>query len=413
METQELSVINFRQGQPTCDVLAPPHLLQNTIGLSVAGYTDNAGLDEARAAVAALYKKLYNINIALDNVIITAGCTTAATAGILTFKGDENNKPLAIFLNPTYHLYERQVKTFGYDVKQTSDFNSLNTKQRIDSIKDILKNNDERNVVLFVNTPSNPTGEVYSKEFIKQLAGLLDKYPNLHIIEDAIYEQLIFAPGVRNHSVFAHANAETRNRVVFASGGSKSFAVPGLRLGWAVATPEVITKMDAYLDTITGQAAIVSQEALIKALADTESLYPGYHLAYCHYLRQQAEQVMKLAPCVPSLHFHEPQGGMYVFVQGNAETINTLHEACAEKNLLFPAPEVFGVPGLRFNIAASSDDVYEALTRFTDVLRENSLLTQEPSFTKVPTLDLAILEQAGEHIGQLLFDLKSALLPGR
>lgn len=409
MENPPLSVINFRQGQPTCDVLAPPHLLENRIDLSVAGYTANAGVDEAREAVGKLYKKVYNSNIEKDNIVITAGCTTAATAAIFVFKGENNaNHPLAIFLNPTYHLYKRQVETFNYDINQTSDLSLLETNQRIDSIKHILKDNDERNVVLFVNTPSNPTGEVYSEEFIKQLAGLLDEYGNLHIIEDAIYEQLIFAHGVRNHSVFAHASDAAKNRVVFASGGSKSYAVPGLRLGWAVAMPEVIMKMDAFLDSITGQAAIASQDSLIKALEDTESLCPGYHLAYCHYLRRQVEQVMKLSPCAPTLKFHQPQGGMYVFVQGNTETIKILHEECTKKNLLFPAPEVFGVPGLRFNIAASPDDVHEALTRFTDVLRENSLLTtQAPSFTKVPAPDLKIVSEAAENIGSSYFDFKS------
>lgn len=161
--------------------------------------------------------------------------------------------------------------------------------------------------VFLFNNPSNPTGMVYSKDEIGALADVIAKYPDTWIITDDIYNRMVF-DGVGYHN-FVHARPELRDRVIFIDSLSKTYGMPGWRVGF-MAGPEVIANAVTVMNSnhITNIPEIVSAAA-VAALSGPQDI----PTAKCAEFQAKRDQVMAALAQVPGLVCPKPQGAFYVF----------------------------------------------------------------------------------------------------
>lgn len=161
--------------------------------------------------------------------------------------------------------------------------------------------------VFLFNNPSNPTGMVYTKDEIGALADVIAKYPDTWIITDDIYNRMVF-DGVGYHN-FVHARPELRDRVIFVDSLSKTYGMPGWRVGF-MAGPEAVAQAVVTMNSnhITSLPEVVNAAA-VAALSGPQDVPE----AKCAEFQAKRDQVMAVMDSIPGLACPRPQGAFYVF----------------------------------------------------------------------------------------------------
>jgi aspartate aminotransferase len=161
--------------------------------------------------------------------------------------------------------------------------------------------------VFLFNNPSNPTGMVYTKDEIAALAEVIAKHPDTWVITDDIYNRMVF-DGVGYHN-FVHARPELRERVIFVDSLSKTYGMPGWRMGF-MAGPEVVAKAVVTLNSnhITNVPEIVNAAA-VAALAGPQDVPE----AKCAEFQSKRDQVLEALLAIPGVACPRPQGAFYAF----------------------------------------------------------------------------------------------------
>ncbi len=201
--------------------------------------------------------------------------------------------------------------------------------------------------VFLFNNPCNPTGMVYSRDEISALADVIAKYPETWVITDDIYNRMVFDDlGYHN---FVHARPELRDRVIFIDSLSKTYGMPGWRVGF-MAGPEVVAKAVTTMNSnhITNLPEVVTAAA-VAALSGPQDI----PVAKCAEFQAKRDQVMAALSQVPGLVCPKPQGAFYVFPDvsvafgksHNGVRIGNDVEFCAA---LLEAKGVACVPGSAF-----------------------------------------------------------------
>lgn len=165
----------------------------------------------------------------------------------------------------------------------------------------------KRPKIFLFNNPSNPTGMVYSRDEIAALADVVAKYPDTWVVTDDIYHRMVF-DGVGYHN-FLHVRPELRDRVVFVDSLSKTYGMPGWRVGF-MAGPEAVAKAVATLNSnnITNVPEVATAAA-IAALSGPQDL-PA---AKCAEFQARRDQVMAALSAIPGIACPMPQGAFYAF----------------------------------------------------------------------------------------------------
>jgi aspartate aminotransferase len=161
--------------------------------------------------------------------------------------------------------------------------------------------------VFLFNNPSNPTGMVYSREEISALADVIAKHPETWVITDDIYNRMVF-DGVGYHN-FVHARPALRDRVIFIDSLSKTYGMPGWRVGF-MAGPEIVAKAVTTMNSnhITNLPEVVTAAA-VAALSGPQDI----PVEKCAEFQAKRDQVMAALSSVPGLICPKPQGAFYVF----------------------------------------------------------------------------------------------------
>ncbi|WP_140908282.1 pyridoxal phosphate-dependent aminotransferase [Cognatiluteimonas lumbrici] len=161
--------------------------------------------------------------------------------------------------------------------------------------------------VFLFNNPSNPTGMVYSKDEISALADVIAKHPDTWVITDDIYNRMIF-DGVGYHN-FVHARPELRDRVIFIDSLSKTYGMPGWRVGF-MAGPESVAKAVVTMNSnhITSLPEVITAAA-VAALSGPQDVPDGKRAEF----EAKRDQVMAVFDAIPGVTCPRPQGAFYVF----------------------------------------------------------------------------------------------------
>lgn len=236
-----------------------------------------------------------------------------------------------------------------------------------------------RTKVLILNSPSNPTGEVYTRQELTELAEVLRQNPKVMVISDDIYNYLVFDEknGVAPHLL--HVAPDLRDRVVVVNGASKSFSMTGWRLGWALGAKPIMQAMTNYLSQSVSCASPFTQTAVVAGFqhcwSDLEAAVKKLH--------ERCVKSLTLLQAIAGVKVQKPGGAFYLwpdissFLGGSyrGRKLNSskdFAEALLEHHWVAVVPGVeFGMEGyLRLSYVIDEKKMTEAISRFKKFVGE-------------------------------------------
>ena len=325
-------------------------------------YTPSSGTPELKAAVLDYTEKYYGRRYEPSQVIISAGAKQALFNFLLAAvePGDE-----VVFPSPYWVSYPEMVRMAGgKPVMVRGSGAGLEV-----GAGDILKAVTPKTKVILINSPCNPSGQIYSEEFIKQVVEFAEKQ-NIFLVMDDIYHQLVF-DGKKTPNPCAYAK-EAKNLVII-NGVSKLYGMTGLRIGWAVsAHKELIAAMGRIQSQSTSCNGDLSEVGAAAALKGDQSCVQDL----CRILQENRDVLLQEAAKIPYVRVEKPAGTFYSFMDFshyNADS-NALAQYLLEKALVAVVPGVsFGAEGyLRISYCADKDSIIEGMRRIRWALDKNA-----------------------------------------
>lgn len=359
LKKQGLDVYSMSVGEPDFDT---PQVIKdeaiNALNNGKVGYIASSGLPELKDEIV---KKMANhgINTTANNIVVTTGAKLALFEAItaLCGKGDE-----VIVLAPYWLSYPEMIKASGAKMVV------VNTKAENDfapTKEDLQKAITSNTKLIIVNSPSNPTGAVYSKETLQMIADLAVEH-NFMVLSDEIYEKLIYDDHTKHISI-ASLNEKIADLTITINGFSKAYAMTGWRLGYLVAPSWIAKRISALQSHATSNATTFVQYAAIVALqgkADAEIDYMIKTFAH------RRELLCKLLKDVPQISFVEPKGAFYVMcnIAKTGKKAADFAQELLEQKLLTVIPcESFGAPEyIRLSYACSEEQIKESIKRLKE-----------------------------------------------
>ena len=363
-------VIGFGAGEP--DFPTPDYIVQAAADATkvVANhrYTPTPGLPELRDAIVKKTKRDSNLDIAVEQVLVTNGGKQAVYQAFATIvdKGDEVLLP-----SPYWTTYPECVKLAGgvpIEVFADESQNYLVTVEQLEKAR------TPRTKAILFCSPSNPTGSVYSEPQVKAIAewALAN---DLWIITDEIYEHLLY-DGATAPSIPVLV-PEMADRTIILNGVAKTYAMTGWRVGWMIGPKDVIKAATNLQSHLSSNVSNVSQRAAIAALTGDLSAVKKMLEAF----DRRRKLIVKMLNEIPGIECPTPQGAFYVYpsVKGvlNKEIRGRRPTTSAElAALILEEAEVAVVPGeafgpsgyIRLSYATSDEDIIEGVTRIKNLL---------------------------------------------
>jgi aspartate aminotransferase len=223
---------------------------------------------------------------------------------------------------------------------------------------------------ILINSPSNPTGKIYSAAELKGLAEVLRAYPNVAVISDDIYNRLCFEQSLAPHLL--QVAPDLRDRVICLNGASKSYAMTGWRLGWALGPKEVINAMSAYQSQSVSCPNSIAQYAALEAIKSCDADVART----VESLKDRAASITREIEKIPGVFAAKPEGAFYLWIDVSAymgkslngkllKTSDDLSEALLMDQMVAAVPgSEFGLDGyFRLSFALSKEKATEAAAR--------------------------------------------------
>ena len=349
LRAQGVDVIALSTGEP--DFPTPPHVVDAAHRAALEGqtrYPATAGTPALRAAIAG------QVGVEPANVIVSTGAKQVLSAAFMATlnPGDE-----VITTAPFWTSYADMVKLAGgvpvvLDCPVSQDF-----KLTPEQLKNAIT---PRTRWLLLNTPSNPTGAVYSEAELQALGKVLEKHPQVWVISDEIYQHLTYVP----FTPFVQAVPALTNRTLIVNGVSKAYSMTGWRIGWGIGPAPLIKAMVAVQGQITSGACSIAQAAALEAITGPQEL-----LAERRSEMQTRRDLVVDGLNQAGLSCATPDGAFYVFPKTPAQ-MPVDHEFCRylldETGVALVPGRAFGMTGhLRLSFAYATDSLTEGLARIT------------------------------------------------
>ncbi len=362
-------VIELSEGEPDFDT--PAHIVDAAHQAAKAGhtrYTAVAGTPALREQIVRKFELQNQIVCDLEQVVVGTGAKQLIFNALLATidTGDE-----VIIPAPYWVSYPDMVKVAdGTPVIVHCDSAhglKISPEQLSNAITD-------RTCWLILNSPGNPSGAVYSRSELEGLAEVLRAHPDVAVLSDDIYEEIVFA-GTK-FSTMAEVAPDLADRILTVNGVSKSFAMTGWRIGYACGPAKLIAEMVKLQGQSTTNASSVGQAAAQAALSGPRDFLSDWLDAYT----RRREIVMDRLSAVPGLALTQPAGAFYVFpdcraLLGKHSTdVGRLEDDYGVSQFLLECAGValvpgseFGAPGhLRLCFAKSDVELIDACDRIKD-----------------------------------------------
>ncbi|MBI2542798.1 MAG: pyridoxal phosphate-dependent aminotransferase [Candidatus Aenigmarchaeota archaeon] len=348
-------IISLGAGEP--DFPAPPNVIESTEKFLERGYTHYSplqGRHELREELVKKLKRDNRINSRPEEIIITCGSKEAILLSILTLV---NPKEQVIIPDPGYIAYRPIIEMIGGVAK------SLQLKEEDDfeiHPENLQKMITKKTKLLIINSPSNPTGTVLTKKVLEEISDIaVDK--NLMVLSDEAYEKLIYDD--EKHVSIASLNG-MEDRVVTTQTFSKTYAMCGFRVGYAVANEKVVKKMKEFKICTTLAAPTFAQLAAIEALRNSSQYV---RTMVNEYDRRRKMLVKRLNEI--DLNCTTPKGAFYAFPNIKKFKMSSMKfsDALLKRGrvVVIPGTEFgkYGDGHVRMSYATAYEKIEEALTR--------------------------------------------------
>ncbi len=368
LKSQGVDIISLSLGEPDFDT--PEYIKNagiNAIVNNITKYPPVAGFMELREAISTKFKRDNNLDYKPSQVVVSTGAKQSL-ANIFLSVLDEGDE--VIIFAPYWVTYYEQIKLAqGVPVVLQSDISS-DYKINPEELKEAI--NEKTKLIIF-SSPCNPSGTVFSKENLSEIADIVKDHPEVVIISDEIYELINFEG---KHESIAQFDS-VKEQTVIVNGVSKGFAMTGWRLGY-IAAPQWLA--DACIKAqgqITSGTSTVSQMAAIEALSQSPSKVDYMVKEF----KERKEIVVAGLNAIDGVICNNPTGAFYVFPDVSAffgksyegKTINNASELALfvleQGKVSIVTGDAFGTPTtIRISYAASKESLIEAIKRIKEAL---------------------------------------------
>ena len=306
------TIFDFSLGEP--DFKTPAHICQAAYQAMLDGhthYTPAAGIPELRKAIANFYKKTYGLEVNAEQVIVSNGAKHSLhnTLAAMVGPGDE-----VIIPTPYWVSYSDLVQMTGASYVLVPTTEASGFKMTPAQLKAAIT---PRSRLVMLNSPSNPTGSVYTRAELEALADVILRSDSA-VISDEIYEKLVY--GTARATCFATLRPGLPERTVTISGVSKSYAMTGWRMGWAVGPLHVVKAMGNVQSQETSNPSSISQYAALAALEGDQKCVETMRLEF----EARRALVCRRLGELPGIKCPLPDGAFYAFFNVAAHFGRTL-----------------------------------------------------------------------------------------
>lgn len=340
LKTSGKSIIDLSIGEP--DLSVPNAAIQhgiNSLNENLTNYDLVPGLKILRDELSKKLNLENDCDYAPEEIVVSSGAKNAITNALLAIlnPGDDVLVP-----KPYWVSYPEMIKL----VNANPVFIETNKENEFKLTKDILeKSITPKTRMLFLNNPSNPTGAVYSKEELLEIANVCIKN-NIYILADEIYERICYKDKFVS---IASLSNDIKNITITINGFSKSFAMTGLRIGYSASNKEIAKAISTIQGHLVSHPSLTSQYIAYGALKDCSDSINDMVDIY----RSRRNKVVAILNQCNKLNYVTPDGAFYIFidlsmVKNNLNYTNSFSiEFC---NKLLDEYEVAAVPGIAFGM---------------------------------------------------------------
>lgn len=363
LKDQGKDVINLSIGEP--DFNTPNFIKEaakKAIDDNYSHYTPVPGLPELRSAISIKFKRDNNLDYSPEQIVVSTGAkhSIANVALSILNEGDEVLVPAPYWVSyfEIIKLAEATPIIIPTDIE--NDF-----KVTVEQIK---KHITPKTRMVIYSSPCNPTGSLYSKAELKEMADLLSNYPDIIVVSDEIYEHINFVGKHESIAQFSSIYEQT----VTVNGVSKGYAMTGWRIGYIGAPKWIADACTKIQGQFTSGTSSISQKAAEAALLADPSVTNEMKKAFL----ERRNLVLSLLAKIEGFKLNQPEGAFYVFPEissffgksYNNTIINNSQDLCMfllnEANVALVSGEAFGAEGyIRISYATSNDILVESIKR--------------------------------------------------
>jgi len=355
------SIINLGIGQP--DFPTPEHIVEAGIKAlrdGHHGYTQSTGIPLLREAVSEDIRKRHSVEVSPENILIVPGGKVIIFFSAMLL--GEKDKEI-LYPNPGFPIYESAINYSGakavpYKLSENMGFSF--------TADDLLKKINNKTSLIIINSPANPTGGIVPKAELEKLAKGLEKFPNVYLMSDEIYDQFCFGPNLFT-SMLSFPNI--RERLIILNGWSKTYAMTGWRLGYGIFPQQLYTIAEKLAVNIHSCVNASAQYAAIEALQGPQSCVAQMNDAF----KKRAKFMSKKLNEIEGFQCQEPSGAFYCFPKiknTNKTSIDIQNQLLDKIGIATVAGTYFGKYGegfIRFSCANSDEAIEEAIHRMKNI----------------------------------------------
>ena len=363
LRTNGKDIIGLSLGEPDFNT---PDFIKNAaiqaINQDYNSYTPVDGYVELKEAIINKFKRDNGLHYELPQILVSTGAKQALAnvAATMINPGDEVILPCPYWVS--YNDIVKLNEGIPVEVKTSIETDFKMTAAQLESAI------TPRTKMIWYSSPCNPSGSVYSKEELRALADVLQKYPNIYVVSDEIYEHINFGKGHTSMAEFE----DMYNRTITVNGVSKAFAMTGWRIGFIGAPENIARACNKMQGQITSGANCIAQRAVITAMEA-----PASKIKYMiDEFKIRRDLVLDLLGVVDGFSTNTPDGAFYVFPDissyfGKTLRGTTINNATdfsmyllEEALVATVTGDAFGNPNcIRISYAASQEQIIEAINR--------------------------------------------------
>ena len=360
LKSEGRDIVNFAAGEPDFDT--PDFIKDAAIAAIKAGftkYTPTTGIPELKKIISDKFKKDNALQYESSQIVVSCGAKHSIFNAlfVLLNRGDE-----VIIPSPYWVSYPEMVnlcegKPSFIETLPQNDFKI--------TIKDLEKHVNPKTKVIILNSPSNPTGCVYTEDELRQIAKICVE-KKVFVISDEIYEKIIYAN--ERHVSIASFGEDIYNLTLTVNGLSKSYSMTGWRIGYLAGPADVIEVISKLQDHSTSNPASISQKAAVAALNAPDDFSK---LMACEFQKRRDYATERLSK-IRKIGFVKPKGAFYIFCDISKFKLGSLTFA----NRLLEEAYVSLVPGIAFgkddyvriSFATSVEQIEKGMNRLKEWL---------------------------------------------
>ena len=367
LRSQGLDVLNFSVGEP--DFNTPQNIInaaKNAMDSGYTKYTPGSGIRELKEAVCQKIDRDNNLSYSPENVVVSCGGKHALynACQVLFEHGDE-----VIIFTPYWVSFPDFVSVTG---AKPIFVNTISERQYEPDFSDLESKINENTKGIIINSPSNPTGGVWSDEAIKKTLEISHKN-DLWVFSDECYEQLVYDMNFKSIATFTN----DRDKVLTFQSCSKTYAMTGWRIGYTIGNQDVVKAMGKLQGQSTSCPNSIAQYAAVEALIGNQDIISNMVTKF----KTRRDLILDGLTSVDNILCDTPKGAFYVFpdvshyinksykdkVIKSANDLSMI--LLEEKYIVTVSGESFGAPNnIRFSYATSDDVIHKMLDRFKTIL---------------------------------------------